>query len=272
MLSLSGVLKIDFMKIPLFQVDAFSDHLFGGNPAAVCPLEEWLPDKTMQNIAMENNLAETAFFVNKDDQFAIRWFTPLVEVDLCGHATLASAHVIFNHLNWNRSSISFMSRSGLLIVTRNGDLITLNFPSDDVHTADPPEGLLASLNIKPLETYAGKTDFMIVLSSQREVELLDPDFSLMKKSGGRGVIVTAKGDEVDFVSRFFAPQVGVDEDPVTGSAHTTLIPYWSKQLGKSDLTALQLSKRKGCILCKYKGDRVEITGKAITYLTGQIVI
>lgn len=260
------------MKIPLFQVDAFTDHLFGGNPAAVCPLEEWLPDKTMQDIAMENNLAETAFFVRNNDRFDIRWFTPLVEVDLCGHATLASAHVIFNHLKWDSTSISFMSKSGLLTVTRKGDMITLNFPSDVIHPAEPPEGLLASLNVRPLETYAGKTDLMIVLGSQREVELLDPDFGLMKKSGGRGVVVTAKGDEVDFVSRFFAPQVGVDEDPVTGSAHTTLTPYWSKKLAKSDLTALQLSKRKGRLWCKYMGDRVEITGKAITYLTGQIVI
>jgi len=260
------------MKINLYQVDAFSDHLFGGNPAAVCPLEEWLPVKTMQNIAMENNLAETAFFVKKDAQFEIRWFTPLVEVDLCGHATLASAHVIFNHLDWDRPSISFLSRSGILVVTRKGEMITLNFPSDDVHPADPPEGLLASLNVKPLESYAGNTDIMLILDSQKAVELLEPDFGLMKKSGGRGVVVTARGDDVDFVSRFFAPQVGIDEDPVTGSAHTTLTPYWSKKLGKSELTAMQLSRRKGRLWCKYLGDRVEISGHAITYLTGQIVI
>jgi PhzF family phenazine biosynthesis protein len=260
------------VKIPLFQVDAFSDHLFGGNPAAVCPLEEWLPDATMQNIALENNLAETAFFVKEDVGYSIRWFTPLVEVELCGHATLASAHVIFNHLDPDSTSVTFMSRSGLLIVTRKGDLITLNFPSDVIHPAEPPQLLLASLNVKPIEIYAGKTDFMIVLASQREVELLDPDFGLMKQSGGRGVIVTAKGDKTDFVSRFFAPQVGVDEDPVTGSAHTTLIPYWSKKLGTSDLTAMQLSKRKGRLWCKYLDDRVEITGNAITYLTGQIII
>ena len=147
-----------------------------------------------------------------------------------------------------------------------------NFPSDDIHPAEPPDGLLESLNVKPLETYAGKTDFMVILDSQRAVELIDPDFGLMKKSGGRGVVVTAKGDEVDFVSRFFAPQVGVDEDPVTGSAHTTLTPYWSKHLGKSDLTALQLSKRKGRLWCRFLGERIEITGNAITYLTGQIVI
>ena len=260
------------MKIPTYQVDAFSDHLFGGNPAGVCPLEQWLPDLTMQQIAMENNLSETAFFVRKDDGFAIRWFTPLVEVDLCGHATLASAHVIFNHLGWIGASISFTSRSGILVVTRKGEMITLNFPSDVIQPAVPPEGLIASLNVKPVETYAGKSDIMIILGSQRDVELLNPDFGLMKKSGGRGVVVTAKGDEVDFVSRFFAPQVGVDEDPVTGSAHTTLTPYWSKQLGKSELTALQLSKRKGLLWCKYMDDRIEISGNAVTYLTGHINI
>jgi PhzF family phenazine biosynthesis protein len=260
------------MNIPLFQVDAFSDHVFGGNPAAVCPLEDWLPDKTMQNIAMENNLSETAFFVKKDDQFIIRWFTPLAEVDLCGHATLASAHVIFNHAGWDKPSIYFMSRSGLLTVTRKEDMITLNFPTDTIYPSELPAKLLASLNVKPLETFAGKTDFMVVLASQKEVEFIDPDFGLMKQSGGRGVIVTARGDEVDFVSRFFAPQVGVDEDPVTGSAHTTLVPYWFKQTGKCDLTAIQLSKRKGHLWCKYLDDRVEITGKAITYLMGQVVI
>jgi PhzF family phenazine biosynthesis protein len=260
------------MKINIFQVDAFTDHLFGGNPAAVCPLEEWLPDETMQNIAMENNLSETAYFVKTGDGFHIRWFTPLAEVDLCGHATLASAHVIFYHLKWEHSSISFMSRSGLLKVTRENDFITLDFPSDVIHKAELPEKLISSLHIHPLETYAGKTDFMIILGTQREIELIDPDFGLMKQSGGRGVIVTAKGDEVDFVSRFFAPQVGVDEDPVTGSAHTTLTPYWAERLGKSDLTAMQLSKRKGHLWCKYLGDRVGITGKAVTYFTGVINI
>ena len=260
------------MQIPLYHVDAFADTLFTGNPAAVCPLDEWLPDKIMQQIAFENNLAETAFFVRNADGFDIRWFTPLVEVDLCGHATLASAHVIFNHLGWDNSTIDLKSRSGKLVVTREGKMIILNFPADIIKPSDPPELLLKSLNIVPLESYSGKTDFMLVLASQKEVELLDPDFELMKKSGGRGVIVTAKGETVDFVSRFFGPQVGVNEDPVTGSAHTTLTPYWSEKLGKKELTALQLSKRKGRLWCKDLGERTEIAGKAVTYMIGSIMI
>ena len=260
------------MKIPIYQVDAFTETLFGGNPAAVCPLEAWLPEEMMQKIAMENNLAETAFFVRKEDEYTIRWFTPLVEVDLCGHATLASAHVIFNHLGWDRSSIIFMSRSGKLIVTREGDMITLNFPTDVLQLTEPSDILLKSMNVVPLESYSGKTDFMIVLATQKEVELLDPDFELMKKSGGRGVIVTAKGDNVDFVSRFFGPQVGVNEDPVTGSAHTTLTPYWSKKLGKKELTAIQLSKRKGRLWCKDLGERTAISGRAVTYMHGEIIL
>ena len=260
------------MQIPLYHVDAFADTLFTGNPAAVCPLDEWLPDKIMQQIAFENNLAETAFFVRNTDGFDIRWFTPLVEVDLCGHATLASAHVIFNHLGWDNSTIDLKSRSGKLVVTREGEMIILNFPADIIKPSDPPELLLKSLNIVPLESYSGKTDFMLVLASQKEVELLDPDFELMKKSGGRGVIVTAKGETVDFVSRFFGPQVGVNEDPVTGSAHTTLTPYWSEKLGKKELTALQLSKRKGRLWCQDLGERTEIAGKAVTYMIGSIMI
>jgi PhzF family phenazine biosynthesis protein len=260
------------MQIPLYHVDAFADTLFTGNPAAVCPLDEWLTDEVMQKVAFENNLAETAFFVRNADGFDIRWFTPLVEVDLCGHATLASAHVIFNHLGWDHNSINFMSRSGKLTVTREGEMIILNFPADIIQHTEPSEMLLKSLNVVPLESYSGKTDFMIVLASQKEVELLDPDFELMKKSGGRGVIVTAKGETVDFVSRFFGPQVGVNEDPVTGSAHTTLTPYWSKKLGKKELTALQLSKRKGRLWCKDLGERIEIAGQAVTYMIGSIKI
>jgi len=260
------------MQIPLYHVDAFTDTLFTGNPAAVCPLDEWLTDEVMQKVAFENNLAETAFFVRNADGFDIRWFTPLVEVDLCGHATLASAHVIFNHLGWDHNSINFMSRSGKLTVTREGEMIILNFPTDIIQHTEPSEMLLKSLNVVPLESYSGKTDFMIVLASQKEVELLDPDFELMKKSGGRGVIVTAKGETVDFVSRFFGPQVGVNEDPVTGSAHTTLTPYWSKKLGKKELKALQLSKRKGRLWCKDLGERIEIAGQAVTYMIGSIKI
>jgi PhzF family phenazine biosynthesis protein len=258
------------MKIKLFQVDAFTDHLFGGNPAAVCLLDEWLPDRTMQNIAMENNLSETAFLVRKHGEYEIRWFTPLVEVDLCGHATLAGSHIIFTETEPNRDSISFSSRSGLLSVRKTDNRITLNFPSDLIKPATPPDLLIKSLNVIPLESYSGKTDFMLVVDSQRTIEKLEPDFGMMKRSGGRGVIVTSKGDEVDFVSRFFGPQVGVDEDPVTGSAHTTLTPYWAEKLGKTELTALQLSKRQGRLWCRYLGERTEITGQAVTYLRGDI--
>jgi len=259
-------------KLTLYQVDAFTDHLFGGNPAAVCPLVEWLPDQTMQNIAMENNLSETAFFIKEGDQFHIRWFTPLAEVDLCGHATLASAHVIFHLLDRKESEIRFRSRSGILVVSREKDLLTLNFPSDELSAVEPPPFLIESLGIHPVEIYQGKTDYLVVVGSQEEVEQLDPDFGLMNKSDCRGVIVTAKGSEVDFVSRFFAPRVGVNEDPVTGSAHTTLIPYWSKKLGKSEMRAIQLSKRKGHLWCKFLGDRVEISGKAVIYLEGEIIL
>ena len=258
------------INLTLYQVDAFTDHLFGGNPAAVCPLTEWLPDQTMQNIAMENNLAETAFFVKEEDYFHIRWFTPLAEVDLCGHATLATAHVIFQFYDRKKHEIRFQSRSGILIVRKKDELITLNFPSDTTHPVDPPPFLLESLNINPIEIYEGKTDYLLVVNSQKEVEQLNPDFGLMNKSECRGVMVTATGIDCDFVSRFFAPRVGVNEDPVTGSAHTTLIPYWSKKLGKTMMTAIQLSKRRGHLWCKYLDDRVEISGKAVTYMVGKI--
>ena len=260
------------VKIPIYQVDAFTDHLFGGNPAAVCPLTDWISDHVMQNIAMENNLAETAFIVKGKNQFHIRWFTPLVEVDLCGHATLASAHVIYQFLDWKESKIQLHSRSGELLVQKNGDLITLNFPSDSFQKVTPPPFLIESLNVTPLEIYLGKTDYLIVVNSQKEVEQLNPDFGLMKKSECRGVMVTAIGNESDFVSRFFAPMVGVNEDAVTGSAHTTLIPYWSKKLNKTEMTAIQLSKRTGHLFCKYLGDRIEISGNAVTYMIGEIEV
>jgi PhzF family phenazine biosynthesis protein len=256
----------------VFQVDAFTDRLFGGNPAAVCPLNEWLPDSVMQDIAMENNLAETAFFVRENDHFRIRWFTPMVEVDLCGHATLASAWVIFNQLAWPHEDIRFMSRSGWLTVKSTGDLLTLDFPVDDISVADPPQELISSLGFIPLETYKGKTDWMAVVGSQAEVLALKPDLGLMTDLTGRGVIVTAPGDSVDFVSRFFAPQSGVPEDPVTGSAHTTLAPYWGKRLGKNTMTAMQLSRRTGHLTCSLHGDRVEISGKAKLYMEGEIFI
>jgi PhzF family phenazine biosynthesis protein len=258
------------MKIKFYQVDAFSDKLFGGNPAGVCPLEEWLPDNVMQNIAFENNLAETAFFISNGADYELRWFTPLEEVDLCGHATLATAHVIFNHLGYSREKIKFHSRSGELTVRQENDMLVLNFPADNTRKVEIVEELYNGFGKKPLEMFKGKTDYMLVYESQKEIENIKPDFNLIEKSKARGVIVTAKGDEVDFVSRFFAPLVGINEDPVTGSAHTTLIPYWAEKLGKKELTAMQLSKRRGKLFCKLINGRVEIAGNAVTYLEGSI--
>ncbi len=261
------------MKLRIFQIDAFTDKLFGGNPAAVIPLDEWIDESLMQQIAAENNLAETAFFVNKNGCFEIRWFTPAVEVDLCGHATLAAAHVLFNLLNYISDEIIFIShRSGILKVTKEGKHLKLDFPADVYERIEAPQLLIDGLGLIPLVTFNGKTDLMAVLASQIEVEQLTPDFKKLADLGGRGVIATAKGDAIDFVSRFFAPQSGIDEDPVTGSAHTTLTPYWAKILGKSTLLAIQVSARKGYLDCTLVGDRVEISGNAITYLTGEITV
>jgi PhzF family phenazine biosynthesis protein len=261
------------MKLQLYQVDAFSEKIFGGNPAAVCPLDEWLTDGQMQSIAAENNLAETAFFVKQKNNFEIRWFTPAVEVDLCGHATLATAHVLFNHLNYTENQLIFFSpRSGELRVNKNDDLLTLDFPEDNFEKVDMPPFISTCFQIEPVEAYKGKTDLMFVFNSETEIKNIQPDFKAINALGGRGVIVTAKGDQVDFVSRFFAPQSGIDEDPVTGSAHTTLTPYWYKRLTKDVLTAVQLSARKGYLQCKFMGERVEISGRAVTYLKGEIDI
>lgn len=261
------------MKIKLYQVDAFSDKIFGGNPAAVCPLNEWLPDDVLQNIAMENNLAETAFYVRNGDRFDIRWFTPAVEVDLCGHATLASAAVLFENEGYRGESITFFShRSGELKVTRDGKTLTLDFPADIFERVELSPQLIAGFNSQPVEAYRGKTDYMLVFNTEEEVKNMVPDFAAIAKLKVRGVIVTARGTETDFVSRFFAPQSGINEDPVTGSAHTTLTPYWAKKTGKSELTAIQLSARKGYLQCAFHGDRVKISGKTVTYLQGEIVL
>jgi PhzF family phenazine biosynthesis protein len=257
------------MQIPFYQVDAFTDHLFGGNPAGVCPLNEWIPDKKMQQIAKENNLSETAFFVQENEIYHIRWFTPKVEVDLCGHATLASGHVIFNHLNYSGNLINFESRSGRLLVRKDKNFITLDFPTASFTKVEPPEIISQALGKKSSEVYFSN-DYLVLFDSEKDIIDLNPDFQLLSQLETRGVIVTAKGTEVDFVSRFFAPAVGIDEDPVTGSAHTILTPYWANKLNKSELTAYQLSERKGKLVCKYLGDRVEISGKAVTYLTGTI--
>jgi PhzF family phenazine biosynthesis protein len=270
----------------IYQLDAFTDQLFAGNPAAVVPLTGWLPDEHMQQIAAENNLAETAFYVKTDGEahYHIRWFTPTVEVDLCGHATLAAGYVVFfleEKAGELADQIFFDSRSGMLKVCRGEDgWLTLDFPADIVHKANvQPPALVASLKEKPLGVYKGKTDYMLVYETQAQIEALEPDFREMGTVPARGIIVTAPGDAsadgapgaVDFVSRFFGPQSGIDEDPVTGSAHTTLVPYWAEQLGKTELTARQLSARGGYLRCKLNGDRVDISGQVQLYMTGEIL-
>ncbi|MEP2773969.1 MAG: PhzF family phenazine biosynthesis protein [Fulvivirga sp.] len=259
-------------KLPIYQVDAFASKLFTGNPAAVCPLEEWLPDETLQAIAEENNLSETAYFVKNSDHFHIRWFTPNSEVDLCGHATLAAAHVIFNHLGYTEELINFQCRSGKLMVKKSGESLKMNFPADEIKPLKSFEELSQALGIEVKEAYQGVSDIMVVIESEDMLVKLKPDFRALKQASKRGVIVTAKGDNVDFVSRCFYPAVGIDEDPVTGSAHTTMTPYWAKRLEKNDLVAIQLSSRSGKVHCTLLNDRVELSGQAITYLEGTISI
>lgn len=259
------------MKLPIYQVDAFTKTLFGGNPAAVCPLDEWLPEPVMQKLAMENNLSETAFFVPEGNGFRLRWFTPTIEIDLCGHATLASAHVLFNHLNYEKEEILFLTRSGELRVSKEEDYILMNFPADEMAEGEAPIELFTALGIEPKEVRKSD-DYMVILDSEDEVAALNPDMRMLKEIDARGVIVTAPGNSVDFVSRFFAPQSGVDEDPVTGSAHTKLTPYWAKRLNKHELSARQISERGGNLLCRYKAERVEILGEAVTYLIGEFIL
>lgn len=260
------------MKLTLYQIDAFAEKVFSGNPAAVCVLDSWLEDKTMQQIAMENNLAETAFLVKNDDRYEIRWFTPEIEVDLCGHATLASAYVLFRFFERNISQLEFYSpRSGILKVEKADDgYLTLDFPADETVFVDEIDAITKSIGIAPLKTIKGKTDFLLIYSSQNVIEQISPNFHLLDQLDCRGVIVSAPGDEVDFVSRFFAPQCGIPEDPVTGSAHTTLTPYWSKVLGKEKMSAKQLSPRGGNLQCENLGERVKISGKAVLYMVGEI--
>jgi PhzF family phenazine biosynthesis protein len=259
------------MDIELYHVDAFCKDVFSGNPAAVCPLESWPDDALLKNIAMENNLAETAFYVKEKDRYHIRWFTPVTEVDLCGHATLAAAHVLFHHKDFKGETIQFMSRSGALAVTRKNVLLTLDFPVDVFSPVEVSCEMTEWFAAKPLEAFRGKTDYMLVFSSEEEIKNINANLSVIKTLvDARGVIVTAKGKEFDFVSRFFAPQSGIPEDPVTGSAHTTLTPYWSKKLNKNVLNALQLSPRKGYLQCRDLGERIQISGVAKTYLTGKI--
>ncbi len=261
------------MELKIFQVDAFADELFKGNPAAVVPLSAWIDEKLMQNIAFENNLSETVFFVQSGDIFEIRWFTPIVEVDICGHATLASAYVLFNHLGYVNNKIIFHSpRSGELIVTRLGDLLTLNFPTDEIHEVAISDEIISCFKPMPVKAFRGRNDFMIVFSSEAEIREMHPNFINLSKLNARGIIVTAKGDQVDFVSRFFGPQSGIDEDHVTGSAHTTLILYWKEVLGKEVMEALQVSARGGKLTCKYLGERIEISGTGTLFMKGTIFV
>lgn len=258
------------MPLSIFQVDAFTSELFAGNPAAVVPIEEWLTDEQMQNIAAENNLSETAFFVKEGESYRLRWFTPTVEVDLCGHATLATAHVLFEELGYPEDEIVFKTRSGLLTVGKENGRLRMNFPADDMSKSEAPDVLFKALGIQKTNEVYKSDDYMVVLNSEEEVAALNPDIRMLSEVEARGIIVTAPGNNVDFVSRFFAPQSGVDEDPVTGSAHTKSTPYWSKKLGKEKLNARQVSTRGGDLICTMKGDRVEISGSAVTYLKGEI--
>ena len=248
--------------------------MFGGNPAAVCPLEQWLPDETMQQIAAENNLAETAFYVPQGEQFGLRWFTPTIEVDLCGHATLATAHVLYEVFEHPSASLRFDTRSGILTVRRDGARLIMDFPSDTLAPTEVSSSVLAGLGHPQVAaSLRGQSDYLIVLETQAQLEAMRPDFrQLAEDRNVRAIIVTAPGNEVDFVSRCFAPNAGIDEDPVTGSAHTTLTPYWANRLNKNQLTARQISQRGGELYCTLRGDRVDIAGEAVLYMKGNIYL
>ncbi len=258
--------------LPYYQVDAFADRLFAGNPAGVCPLPSWLPDAVLQAIAAENNLSETAFLVPDGDDFQLRWFTPVAEVDLCGHATLATAHVLWREMGRQPTPITFHTRSGRLAVKQSEALYWLDFPTDKLEPAALPAALEKAIAAEITASFQGREDYLIVLKQEEAVAELKPAPEQMARAGGRGVIVTAPGKSVDFVSRCFFPNVGIAEDPVTGSAHTTLTPYWAEQLQKTEMTARQISKRGGTVHCRLQGERVELGGKAVTYLRGEIVV
>lgn len=256
----------------IYQVDAFTNKLFGGNPAAICPLNEWLADDIMQQLAFENNLSETAFFVpSGDHQYDIRWFTPEFEIDLCGHATLASAYIIFNEIDTSLDQVNFNSKSGLLQVKRKGHLIELNFPSRPPKpVADVPDALLKGLvnDVAPLEILKSR-DYFLVYEKEEDIRNIVPEFQYLNQLDTIGIIVTAPGEDVDFVSRFFVPNSVIGEDPVTGSAHCNLIPYWSEKLGKSTLIAKQISARNGTLFCEALGDRVTMAGEGVLYMKGE---
>ena len=262
------------LRIPFFQVDAFSDHIFGGNPAAVCPLERWLPDETLQDIARENCLSETAFLVEDGADYHVRWFTPTTEVDLCGHTTLAGAWVLFHRISPGRESVTFHTQSGPLRVTLRGELLEMDLPARPPAPTTPPPGLAEALGLAPLEVLEAR-DLLCVLADERAVRELAPDMTRLGALDAYALIVTAQADPgrgVDFVSRFFAPAIGVPEDPVTGSSHSTLVPFWAARLGKSALVAEQVSSRGGRLECRLEGDRVHMAGRCAPYLEGVIAI
>jgi predicted PhzF superfamily epimerase YddE/YHI9 len=261
------------MRLPLYQVDAFTDSVFSGNPAAVCPLSAWLPDATMQAIAAENNLAETAFFVPEGGDYTLRWFTPTVEVDLCGHATLAAGLVVFQFMEPQRHSVRFRTmKAGALTVGKRGELLEMDFPARPASPVKPPPDLLAALGGEPREVLRAR-DYLVVYDSAADVRALAPDLAALGEVDCWAAIVTAPGaDGIDFVSRFFAPKQGIPEDPVTGSSHCTLVPYWARRLGKNTLEARQISRRGGALSCALDGERVSIAGRAALYLEGQILV
>lgn len=260
------------MQLDLYQVDAFTDKVFGGNPAAVCPLKEWLPDDVLQNIAMENNLSETAFFVPEGKNFNLRWFTPVSEVDLCGHATLATAFTLFTQLGYKDETITFTGRSGELYVHKTSNGIMMDFPVWERTKTEIPEIIANAFGQVPLEFYEG-FDAMAIFENAEDVRKIEPDFTILKRYGARGVLITAPGDNgYDFVSRAFFPKLSIDEDPVTGSAHCILTPYWAERFNKNTLNAHQASERGGDLICTLKSDRVEITGNAVLYMQGKIYV
>lgn len=259
------------MRLPYYQVDAFTNRVFTGNPAGVCLLPDWIENPRLQSIAAENNQSETAFLVRRDDSFNLRWFTPTQEVDLCGHATLAAAKVLFDHEGESGNLLRFDTRSGILTVAREGDRLILDFPARPAEPCEPPSDLIRGLGTAPL--WVGKArDYLAIFESEDEVANLRPDFAALARLDALGIIASAPGTQSDFVSRFFAPGVGIPEDPVTGSAHCTLVPYWAKQLGRTKCHARQISARSGELFCELNGDRVKIGGTAVTYLTGSITI
>jgi len=257
------------MKLKQYQVDAFATRVFEGNPAAVCPLDSWLDDSLLQAIANENNLSETAFFVPVERGFHLRWFTPLAEVDLCGHATLATAHVLFEILGFPDKQIIFQTRSGGLVVESKEGLLTMNFPARPPVLQPMSDALAEALGHAPKEVWAAN-DYIAVFESEEIVRSIAPDFAKLQELDLRGVIVTAPGQEVDFVSRFFAPKIGIPEDPVTGAAHCELTPYWAQRLGKNSFEARQLSPRGGRLSCRLDENRVILAGTAVTFMVGEI--